>query len=159
MQNVTATLDVTPNITGPQEFSISTPSPVTGPSPVDYSFTPTISLTAGYSWTSGPTWSPALPITGNVSANTTVPATVAGTIEQDPPCYAAQLYYNSSSTCPTSGLNVYYLDNNNFCSATAIYSTSGNCGTSNYAPSGYYKSFSNQVRLWNGSSFGPCSNC
>ncbi len=81
VQDVTATLDVTPNITGPQEFTINTPVPVTGPSPVPYNFTPTISLSAGYSWTSGPTWSKALPITGSVSSNTTIPVTVTGEIQ------------------------------------------------------------------------------
>ena len=156
VQNVTATLDVTPNITGPQEFTINTPAPVTGPSPVAYSFTPSVSLTAGYSWTSGPTWSPALPITGTVSANTTIPATVTGAITA---CYANQLYYNSNTTCPSSNLGTYFTDSNSFCSATVIYSAAGNCGSTNYAPSGYYKTFSNQVRFWNGSSFGPCSNC
>ena len=156
VQNVTATLDVTPNITGPQEFTINTPAPATGPSPVPYNFTPSISLSAGYSWTSGPNWSPALPITGTVSANTTIPATVTGAITA---CYANQLYYNSNTTCPTSNLGTYFTDSNSFCSATVIYSATGNCGSTNYAPSGYYKTFSNQVRFWNGSSFGPCSNC
>ena len=156
VQNVTATLNVTTAITGPQEFTINTPAPVTGPSPVAYSFSPSISLTAGYSWTSGPTWSPALPITGTVSANTTIPATVTGAITA---CYANQLYYNSNTTCPTSNLGTYFTDSSSFCSATVIYSAAGNCGSTNYAPSGYYKSFSNQVRFWNGSSFGPCSNC
>jgi len=157
--NVTASLLVTPNITGPQEFTISTPAAITGPAPLNYSFTPTISLTSGYSWTSGPTFSPALPITGTVSANTTVPATVTGTIVQNPVCYATQLYYNSSTTCPTSNQTTYFIDSNSFCSATVIHSISANCGTTNYAPSGYYKTFSNQVRFWNGSSFGSCSNC
>ena len=156
VQNVTATLNVTPNITGPQEFTINTPAPATGPSPVPYNFTPTISLTNGYSWTSGPTWSPPLPITGTVSANTTIPATVTGAITA---CYANQLYYNSNSTCPTSNSGIYFTDSNSFCSATVIYSVTGNCGSTNYAPSGYYKTFSNQVRFWNGSSFGSCSNC
>ena len=156
VNEVTATLDVTPDITGPQEFTINTPAPVTGPSPVAYSFTPSISLTAGYSWTSGPTWSKALPITGTVSANTTIPVTVTGAITA---CYANQLYYNSNTTCPTSNQGTYFTDSSSFCSATVIYSAAGNCGSTNYAPSGYYKSFSNQVRFWNGSSFGPCSNC
>lgn len=156
VNEVTATLDVTPNITGPQEFTITTPAPVSGPSPVAYSFTPSISLSAGFAWTSGPNWSPSLPITGTVSANTTVPATVTGAITS---CYATQLYYDSSTTCPTSNLGAYFTDSSSFCSATVIYSAAGNCGTTNYAPSGYYKTFGNQVRFWNGSSFGPCSNC
>ena len=81
VNNVTASLLVTPNITGPQEFTIGTPAPITGPSPVNYTFTPTISLSPGHAWVSGPTFSPALPITGNVSADTTIPATVTGEIE------------------------------------------------------------------------------
>jgi hypothetical protein len=89
VNEVTASIVVTPNITGPQEFTIGTPSPVTGPAPLSYSFTPTISLSPGHAWLSGPTFSPPLPITGTVSANTTVPATVTGEITA---CYATQLY-------------------------------------------------------------------
>ena len=108
VNDVTATLDITPNITGPALYTITGDGATsTGPSPQPYTFTPTISLASGYSWTSGPTWSPALPITGNVSANTTVPATVTGTIAQDPPLGTRLVRCdNNTTTWSTSQINI-----------------------------------------------------
>ncbi len=166
VQNVTATLDVTPNITGPQEFTINTPSPVTGPSPVAYSFTPSISLSAGYSWTSGPTWSPALPITGTVSANTTIPATVTGTIVQDPTCYGYQILRSATADC--GGTQVfYYTQNSNWCSSTKLFVNASACNSNDpngYAPAGYYtypaSGGSKERSYWDGSSFSQqCIPC
>ena len=82
VNEVTATLDITPNITGPAVYTITGDGATsTGPAPHPYTFSPSISLAPGNVWLSGPTWSPALPITGTISANTTVPATVTGEIE------------------------------------------------------------------------------
>jgi hypothetical protein len=108
VNDVTATLDITPNITGPALYTITGDGAAsTGPSPHQYTFTPTISLASGYSWTSGPTWSPALPITGNVSANTTVPSTVTGTIAQDPPLGTRLVRCdNNTTTWSTSQINI-----------------------------------------------------
>ena len=108
VNDVTATLDITPNITGPALYTITGDGATsTGPSPQPYTFTPTISLASGYSWTSGPTWSPALPITGNVSANTTVPSTVTGTIAQDPPLGTRLVRCdNNTTTWSTSQINI-----------------------------------------------------
>ncbi len=159
-QNITITPNViTTGITGGNNFTVTTPAAVVGLPPQQYSFTPTITLDQDYVWTSGPTFNPALPATGTESANATIDITVTGSILYSP-CYAAQLYYSAATTCPTSGLNTYYTDSNNFCNATKIYAAQANCGTTTYAPSGYYKTFSNQVRYWNGSSFGGnCSIC
>lgn len=82
VNDVTATLDITPNITGPAVYTITGDGATsTGPAPHPYTFSPSISLAPGNVWLSGPTWSPALPITGTISANTTVPATITGEIE------------------------------------------------------------------------------
>ena len=124
-----------------------------------YNFTPTITLDQDYDWTLGPTFNPALPATGNASVNTTVDITITGNIQYNP-CYTNVLYYSSSATCPTAGFTNFFMDNSNLCSATKIWTQQSDCGTTNYAPSGYYKTTGNQVRNWNGSSFnGNCSNC
>ena len=74
-------------------------------------------------------------------------------------CYAHMLYYDASTTCPFSNQSEYFTDNSTFCSATKIYTSSANCGSTNYAPNGYYKDVGNNVRYWNGQSFNSCTVC
>ena len=152
VNDVTATLDVTPNITGPQQFTINTPAPFTGPSPVAYNFTPSISLSPGHAWLSGPTWSKALPITGSVSVNTTIPVTVTGTITS---YYAFQLLWSPISTCEGQQ-GIYYGNFSNFCTATLLYTDTS---FTTLAPSGgYTTAFGTQEsRFWDGTQF--ISNC
>ena len=158
--NITITPNViTSGITGGSNFTVTTPAAVVGLPPQNYNFTPTITLDQDYDWTLGPTFNPVLPATGNASVNTTVDITITGNIQYNP-CYTNVLYYSSSATCPTSGFTNFFMDNSNLCSATKIWTQQSNCGSTNYAPSGYYKTTGNQVRNWNGSSFnGNCSNC
>jgi hypothetical protein len=158
VQNVTATLDVTSNITGPNVYTIvGDGATSTGSAPHAYTFSPSVSIPSGYSWINGPTWNPPLPIQGTISANTTVPATVTGEITS---CYAENLYYSATTTCPTSNLSIRFMDTSNLCTATKLYASSNDCGSTNYAPSGYYKTFSGQNRFWNGTSFGgSCTSC
>ena len=166
--NITITPNViTSGITGGSNFTVTTPAAVVGLPPQNYSFTPTIALDQDYVWTSGPAFNPALPATGNASANTTVDITVTGNINYSP-CYAQQLYYRSVSVCCSfavcgSPITVF-ADNNNLCSATKIYATQSGCGTTTYAPTGYYATVggNSQYRLWNqgsGTFSGNCQTC
>jgi len=108
VQNVTATLDVTANITGPAVYTITGDGATsTGAAPHSYSFTPTISILSGYSWVSGPTFSPPLPATGTISANTTVPVTITGQIQQNPPLGTRLVRCdNNTTTWSTSQINI-----------------------------------------------------
>ena len=108
VQNVTATLDVTPNITGPAVYTITGDGATsTGAAPHSYSFTPTISIPSDYSWISGPTFSPPLPATGVISANTTVPVTVTGEIQQNAPLGTKLVRCdNNTETWSTSQINI-----------------------------------------------------
>jgi len=108
VQNVTATLDVTANITGPAVYTITGDGATsTGAAPHSYSFTPTISIPSGYSWASGPTFSPPLPATGTISANTTVPVTITGQIQQNAPLGTKLVRCdNNTATWSTSQINI-----------------------------------------------------
>ena len=167
-QNITITPNViTSGITGGNNFTVTTPAAVVGLPPQQYSFTPTITLDQDYIWTSGPTFNPALPATGTESVNATIDITVTGVILYSP-CYAMQLYYKATGVCCSFAVCgnpiTVYADNNNFCSATKLYATQNGCGTSTYAPSGYYSTFggNSQYRLWNqgsGTFSGNCQTC
>jgi hypothetical protein len=159
--NITITPNViTSGITGSSNFTVTTPAAVVGLPPQNYSFTPTIALDQDYVWTSGPTFNPALPATGNASANTTVDITVTGNIDYSP-CYAIQLFYGVTA-CPTGNFQNWFTDvsSSSFCSATKLWLNQSDCGTTNYAPAGIYKTASGQQKSWGGSSFtSNCSNC
>jgi hypothetical protein len=83
-QQVTATLGVTYNISGEQVWSPSgylTGETQSGLPPFNYDFsssTPSITLPAGYGFSSGPTTTGN--ITGQISANTSIPITVTATV-------------------------------------------------------------------------------
>jgi len=108
VQNVTATLDVTPNITGPNVYTITGDGATsTGAAPHPYSFTPSVSIPSGYSWISGPAFSPPLPATGTISANTTVPVTITGQIQQNAPLGTKLVRCdNNTATWSTSQINI-----------------------------------------------------
>jgi hypothetical protein len=59
-------------------------------------------------------------------------------------CYAVQLFYNASTTCPSENFGTRYANNSDFCTATELYSDSS-CTT--FAPSGYYKDFSTNTNI------------
>ena len=84
VSNVTATLNVTYNISGPAVWSPSgylTGETDSGLPPFDYDFTgstPSVTVPAGYGFSVAPSASGNL--TGTISANTTVPITVTATV-------------------------------------------------------------------------------
>ncbi len=161
-QNITITPQVTTNISGGNNFTVTTPSPVVGLPPQSYSFTPTITLDQDYEWSSGPTFNPALPATGTESVNATIPISITGSIAYNP-CYAL-LLHNASNQCPSGSFYSVYADTSDLCTATKLWSIQSSCGSTNYAPTGYYATSSfnpnQKSRYWNGTSFGGnCVNC
>ena len=81
-ENVRATLQVNPSITGEQVYSITgdnTGAFQEGLPPFDYSFSTGVSIPSGYEWTTGPTISPN-PNSGTISADTTVTTNITGNI-------------------------------------------------------------------------------
>ena len=81
-ENVRATLQVNPSITGEQVYSITgdnTGAFQEGLPPFDYSFSTGASIPSGYEWTTGPTISPN-PNSGTISADTTVTTNITGNI-------------------------------------------------------------------------------
>jgi len=92
------------------------------------------------------------------TTSTTVASTTTTTTAAPSNCYAVQLFYDASTTCPSEDFGTRYADNSDFCVATELYSDSS-CTT--FAPSGYYKDFSsNSVRTWNGTGFiDICGSC
>lgn len=98
-------------------------------------------------------------ISSYVTCLTTTTSTTTTTTAAPSNCYPHMLYYDASTTCPFSNQSEYFTDDSTFCSATKIYTSSANCGTTNYAPNGYYKDVGNNVRYWNGQSFNSCVVC
>ena len=81
-ENVRATLQVNPSITGEQVYNITgdnTGAFQEGLPPFDYSFSTGASIPSGYEWTIGPNISPN-PNSGTISADTTVTTNITGNI-------------------------------------------------------------------------------
>ena len=101
----------------------------------------------------------AAPGTTTTTTTTAAPATTTTTTTAAPSnCYAAQLLWSPLTTCEGSQ-SVYYINFDNFCTATLLYSDSS-CTT--LASSGYYTTAfgTQEYRFWDGTQFTTnCANC